>query len=122
MSKFACRLLAAAAFTLPLATIGCKNAWINARVENQSGETIHQLEVDYPSASFGADSLAPGATMLYKLQVRGNGPIKVEYTIGNGHIAHAKGPNLSDGQQGRLTIHLLPQGKTEFEAKVEPAS
>ena len=115
-------LCAGAATAVLLAFTGCRSEWVNARIQNQSGEVIHQLEVDYPSASFGANSLTPGATMQYRFQIQGSGPVKVEYSFGNGKTAHAQGPNLFDHQQGSLAIRLLPQGKTEFEANLQPAS
>jgi hypothetical protein len=49
-------------------------------VENRTGAAIELLEVDYPSASFGADTLASGADFHYRFQVRGSGPVKVQYT------------------------------------------
>lgn len=115
-----------AALALSLAFAGCRGSWdsewVNARIENQSGQTVQQLEVDYPSASFGADSIAAGSAMQYKFQIRGSGPIKIEYTLGNGRKARASGPKLSDGQHGTVTILLLPEGKTQFEANLKPAS
>lgn len=112
----------ACAFLLLAVLSGCRSAWVNARIENQSGEIIHQLEVDYPSASFGADSLAAGATMQYRFQIRGNGPITLQYTSGNGRAVRANGPAVSDGQRGELTIRLLPVGKAVFETNLKPAS
>jgi acyl-[acyl carrier protein]--UDP-N-acetylglucosamine O-acyltransferase len=50
------------------------------QIENQTGQPIHELEVDYPTASFGTNTLAPGAAMHYRFQIRGSGPVKVEYT------------------------------------------
>jgi hypothetical protein len=105
---------------------GCHGSWdsewVSARVDNQSGETVRLLEVDYPSASFGADSIAAGSAMQYRFQIRGTGPIKVEYFLGNGHKAQASGPKVAEGQHGTLMIRLLPEGKTEFEASLKPAS
>lgn len=105
-----------------LAAAGCKSYWIEASVENQTGQAIHELEVDYPTASFGTNVVAPGAAMHYRFQIRGSGPVKVEFTTGDGKAAHAQGLTLSEHQQGQLTIRLLPQGKVEFVPKLQPAS
>jgi hypothetical protein len=105
-----------------LSAVGCKSYWVDARIENQSGQTIHELEVDYPSASFGTNTLTPGAEMHYRFQIRGSGPLKVEYTSGEGKISHGQGLTLSERQQGELTIRLLPQGKVDFLPKLQPAS
>jgi len=108
---------------LPLLTAtGCKSYWIDAEVENRTGQTIHELEVDYPTASFGANSIAPGNAMHYRLQIRGSGQVKVEYTFENGKTVHARGLNLQEHQSGRLLIELSPGGKVEFVPNLEPAS
>jgi hypothetical protein len=101
---------------------GCKSYWIDANIENKTGQSIHELEVDYPSASFGANTLASGATMHYRFQTRGSGPVKVEYSFGDGKTTHAQGLNLAEHQQGRLTIRLLPLGKVQFVPELQPAS
>lgn len=113
-------VLALGAVLLPLAA--CKSDWVNASIENQSGQPIRELEIDYPSASFGADSLAPGATMHYRFQIRGSGPLHVQYSIPGGKSAHADGPNLKEHQHGQVTIRLLPLGKVQFLPALQPAS
>jgi hypothetical protein len=108
-----------------LVLIGCKtyeSHWIDADVENQTGESIHELEIDYPTASFGSNGLAPGAALHYRFQIRGSGPVKVQYLFENGRPASAQGLNLEEHQQGQLTIRLLPQGKVEFVPKLKPAA
>jgi hypothetical protein len=105
-----------------LIACGCKSYWVDATIENQTGQPVHELEVDYPSASFGANLVAPGAEMHYRFQIRGAGPIKLEYTIGDGKTARAQGLNLAEHQQGQLTIRLLPQGKVVFLPNLQPAS
>jgi len=104
------------------ATIGCKSYWIDAKIENHTGQSIHELEVDYPSASFGSNGLAPEATMHYRFQIRGSGPVKVEYSLLDGKTTHAQGTMLVEHQQGSLTIRLLPEGKVEFLPSLQPAS
>jgi len=114
-------MLGAASLALFMAT-GCKSYWIESSVDNQTGEAIHELEVDYPTASFGTNKLAPGASMRYRFQVRGSGPVKVEYTSESGKLSRAQGLTLNEHQHGQLLIRLLPAGKVEFSPKLEPAS
>lgn len=113
-------ILVACAITL--AASGCKSYWVDAHIENQTGQSIHELEVDYPTASFGTNTLAPGAAMHYRFQIRGSGPVKVEYTLQNGKTTHAQALTLSERQQGQLTIRLLPLGKIEVVPLLKPAS
>jgi hypothetical protein len=91
---------------------------VEITVENRTGAAIHLLEVDYPSASFGADSLASGADFHYRIQIRGAGPLKVAYTAAGGLQKTISGPTLTEDQQGRLEIVLLPSGKVEFQPEL----
>jgi hypothetical protein len=113
------RLAVLAGGILCLTASGCHSYWVDANVENQTGEVIHELEVDYPTASFGENTLESGHTMHYRFQIRGSGPVKVEYTFDNGKVIHAQGLNLTERQQGQLQIRLMPQGKAEFLPKLE---
>jgi hypothetical protein len=100
---------------------GCHSYRIDVTVENRTGSPIELLEVDYPSASFGADDLAAGQQYHYRFQVRGAGPVKVQYTETAGHqFWQATGPELFERQEGQLEIVLLPGGKAEFHPMLSP--
>ncbi|HUN86159.1 MAG TPA: hypothetical protein VMU48_17400 [Terracidiphilus sp.] len=100
---------------------GCRSAHIDITVENRTGSPIELVEVDYPSASFGTDTIAPGANYRYRIQVRLSGPVKVTYTESATHkVRQMTGPELSEGQTGRLDIVLLPDGKAEFQPQLVP--
>ena len=99
--------------------ISCRSDHVEMVVKNSTGEPVQLLEVDYPNASFGKDALADGAEYRYRIQVEGAGAIKVSYATGNGaHTTEIAGPRLTEGEQGRLEIDLLPAGKAEFHAQV----
>lgn len=111
------RLLCLPAATLLLTLLaisGCRSHHVEITVENRTGAPVQLLEVDYPSASFGADSLAPGGNFRYRIQIRGSGPVKVQYTGVGGSQPLITGPSLSEGEEGQLQIILLPGGKAEF--------
>ncbi|HLY39940.1 MAG TPA: hypothetical protein VKR52_01955 [Terracidiphilus sp.] len=100
---------------------GCHSAHVAVTVENRTGAPIELLEVDYPSASFGADRIESGADFHYRIQVRLSGPVKVQYTEDPTHaMRQSSGPNLYEGQNGQLEIVLLPGGKVEFHPHVQP--
>jgi hypothetical protein len=99
---------------------GCHSAHIEATVENRTGGTITLLEVDYPSASFGADTLAVDGSFHHRIQTRDNGPISVQYTAAGRHAIQIQGPTLYEGQQGSIEIVLLPNGKAEFHPALDP--
>lgn len=106
-----------------VALCGCHSYQIGCTVENRTGATINLLEVDYPSASFGADSLANGADYQYRFQVRGSGPVTVQYNENVNHkLIKITGPSVHEDQEGRLEIVLLPDGKAEFHPELSPKS
>jgi hypothetical protein len=102
-------------------TAGCHSYHVDATVENRTGGAIKLLEVDYPSASFGANSLAVGEVFRYRIQLRGNGPLKVQYTGGDGRQIQVEGPALAEPQEGQMGIVLLPEGKAEFHPELSGA-
>ena len=114
------RGISAIALAALIAAAGCHSYHIDATVENRTGAAIQLLEVDYPSASFGANTLAAGEVFHYRFQLRGSGPLKVQYTAGDGRQAQIDGPSVSERQEGRLQIVLLPGGKAEFHPELTP--
>jgi hypothetical protein len=93
-----------------LALSGCHSAFIDATVSNRTSATISLIEVDYPSASFGTENLAPGKDFRYRFKILGNGPTKVVYTDATRHEQHNDGPELKEGQEGSLLIVFAPDG------------
>jgi hypothetical protein len=114
---------AAIAAPVFFAVCGCHSYHIETTVENRTGGSIQLLEVEYPSASFGVDSLGAGADYHYRIQLRGNGPLKVQYTAGQGsqtQTIQIEGPTVAERQEGSLEIVLLPEGKAEFHPELTP--
>jgi hypothetical protein len=101
--------------------LGCHSYHVDATIENRTGAPIQLLEVDYPNASFGADTLAADADLHYRFQVSGNGQLKISYTAANGQTVQISGPTLVERQQGQLEIVLEPGGKAEFHPHLTPA-
>ena len=105
-----------------LALAGCHSYHVETTIENHTGGLIRLLEVDYPSASFGVNSLAAGEEYHYRIQLRGSGPIKVQYSGNDGRKAQVEGPMLFEQQEGRIEIVLLPGGKAEFDPELTGAA
>jgi hypothetical protein len=120
-SRIYVRILSAILLPTLFLASGCHSYHVETTVENRTGAAIQLLEVDYPSASFGANSLASGAIFHYRIQLRGSGPLKVQYATGDGRqIVQIDGPMLAEPQQGQLQIVLLPAGKAEFHPQLTP--
>lgn len=101
-------ILAFALCSLLLTTAGCHSPYIEATVSNHTPQTIELLEVDYPSASFGTQNLAPGADFHYRFKVLGTGAMKLLYTDSAHHDHTFNGPTLNEGAEGRLQITITP--------------
>jgi hypothetical protein len=96
-----------AAFLVGLA--GCKSRFIETTIVNQ-GPTLHVLEFDYPSASFGANQIASGATYHRRFKVQGDGPLSLQYEDSQGHTHTATGPKVALGDEGTLQVTITPAG------------
>lgn len=107
-------LISALVLALCVSLAGCHSHHIDCTVENRTGAPAQLVEVDYPSASFGVDTLTPGQIYPYRFQVRGSGQLKVQYTGSDGKQVHRAGPLLNEGDQGILLIVLLPGGNVRW--------
>ena len=93
--------LAALAFT---GLTGCHSHYVEADIKNDSGATVSLVELDYPSASFGKESLPSGAVYHYRFKILGDGPTKILWTDTQHHDHSVPGPSLQEGQEGALTV------------------
>jgi hypothetical protein len=105
--------LALLALTLSLVPLaGCHSPYIEADIVNATNSTLTLVEVDYPSASFGVETLAAGATYHYRFKILGSGPTKVLWTDAARHDHTIPGPSLNEGQQGTLVVTIQPTTAT----------
>jgi hypothetical protein len=89
---------------IAIATSGCHSAYVNATISNRSTSTISLVQVEYPSASFGTQSIAPGQDFKYRFKVLGSGLMKVTYTD-TSQVEHKfTGPSLQEGNEGALGV------------------
>jgi hypothetical protein len=95
-----------------LAATGCHSPYVTTTVSNHTTQPIELLEVDYPSASFGTENLAPGADFHYRFKVLGSGSMKLLYTDSAHHDHKSDGPFLKEGAEGPLTIVITDTGVT----------
>ena len=94
---------------LGLAT-GCRSAYVDASVMNHTGETVSLVEVDYPSASFGTQTLAAGGEFHYRFKVQGSGNLKVLWTDAERKDHTVAGPQLNEGAEGGYAIVIRSGG------------
>ena len=91
---------------------GCHSSFVQATVINHSGQPVHLFEVDYPSASFGGGELQDGAIFHYRFKILGSGTTKLIWTDAAQREHTLKGPELREGQEGKITITVGPGGAT----------
>jgi hypothetical protein len=96
-----------------LALAGCRSRFIEVTIVNQ-GPTLHVMEFDYPSASFGANQLASGGKYHYRFKVQGPGPLSLQYEDGAGHTHTATGPKVDLGDQGSLLVSIDAGGEVTW--------
>jgi hypothetical protein len=99
---------------------GCRSAYVEADVRNDTGQPISLLEVDYPSASFGTQSLAANSIYHYRFAIIGDGPTKVLWTDAQHKDHTVAGPTLHEGQHGTLLITLTASGAAAWTPQLQP--
>jgi hypothetical protein len=100
----------AALFACLLALTGCHSAHVQATVTNHTSQPLLLLEVDYPSASFGTQILAPDADFHYRFKVLGTGKLHLSYTDQSHHDHKSEGPYLNEKADGPIHITVDPDG------------
>ncbi|MFT4111412.1 hypothetical protein [Silvibacterium sp.] len=103
------------AFFLP---VGCRSAFVDASIRNDGDNPIRLVEVDYPSASFGTQTLAAHTTFNYHFKIQGSGQVSLSFTGADGSTHTAKGPDLSEGQEGKLGIEIDSSNRVSWSERL----
>ena len=79
---------------------GCHSAYIAATIANRiASGPLSLIELDYPSASFGTQTLAPGQDFHYRFKVLGSGPTRILWTDAAYQDHKNPGPTLHEGDR-----------------------
>lgn len=114
------RLLLPVAALALLMLAGCRSPYVQTTIVNSGTTELHNIEVDYPSASFGLPSLEPQAEFHYRFMIRDAGRMKVIFVDAAQHSHTGKGPYVAQGQQGTLRIALDGSGKNNWTVNLKP--
>jgi len=97
-------LIVATIFALSLS--GCRAHVVKISLTNISAQPIKTIIVDYPNATFGKDTLAPGETYFSLIRPVDHGPIKVMFTDAQGSVHNYQSISLQQGDDGSVNIKL----------------
>jgi hypothetical protein len=97
---------------------GCKSAYVAATVTNATAAPVTEIEVDYPSASFGTDTLGAGSSYPYRFKILGEGKLKATWTDAARHTHTVTGPQITEGEAGTLAVTLEPDGTARWAASL----
>lgn len=91
---------------LVVASAGCRSRVIQVTLINTSTQPVSNIIVDYPGATFGKNTLAPGDTYHYIIKPLETGALKVQFTNAQGANHSFTGPTLQKDQEGSIEIKL----------------
>jgi hypothetical protein len=110
-----------ALLALLIPATACRSAFFATTIENDGAAPIHLIEVDYPSASFGTQSIDAHAVYQYRFKIQGSGPITLNWTDAAGKSHTAAGPTLNEGQQGDLRVTIDPSARVTWSTTLSRA-
>lgn len=93
---------------------GCGTHMVTIKLVNTSAAPISTVIVDYPSATFGKDKLAPGETFSSSVKFIDTGNLKVQFTDAKGANHVYKGPTLYRNAEGTIEIKLDQNNASAF--------
>jgi hypothetical protein len=91
---------------------GCRAHMLKIKLVNTSASPLSTIIVDYPSATFGKDRLAPGETFSSSVKLTDNGTLKVQFTDANGGNHVYAGPVLHKNQEGMIEVRFTQDSAT----------
>jgi len=97
-----------------VAIAGCRAHMITIKLINTSAAPLSTIIVDYPSATFGKDKLAPGETFSSTVKLTDDGPLKAQFTDANGKNHFYTGPMLHKSEEGLIEIRFDQNNASVF--------
>jgi hypothetical protein len=85
---------------------------VTIKLVNTSASPLSTIIVDYPSATFGKDKLAPGETFSSPVKLTDDGALKIQFTDAKGGNHTSTGPVLHKNQEGMIEIRFIQEKAT----------
>src|SRR5262249_36937660 len=99
-------LFPAAVLGLLLTLTSCRSRVVRVNLVNTSTEPVSTIIVDYPTATFGKNKLAPGETFSYTIKPLETGPLKLQFTDARGAIHTYSGLTLHQNDDGAIDVKI----------------
>jgi hypothetical protein len=93
-----------------LALSGCRSHVVKVNLKNTSTDVVKTIIVDYPTATFGKDKLAPNEIFSYAIKPLEPGMLKIQFTDALGTIHSYVGTPLHKDDDGVLDVNLSQSG------------
>ncbi len=97
---------------------GCHSRYVETTITNATAAPVSVVQVEYPSASFGVQTLAPGQVFHYRFKLYGSGLVKLSYFDAKLQEHHSTGPTLDEGDEGTLEITVTAPDHADFKTRV----
>lgn len=102
-----------------LVLTACKTNFVNLTIVNNGNADLHNVELQYPNASFGKSTLAPGESYSYKAKIIADGELKLKFLDPSGREHNEKGPPISKNATGQVTITIDETADNKWNAQIE---
>lgn len=112
--------MASLMFPLFLTLSGCHSHYVQTTIVNQGMTAVRNIEVDYPSASFGLPALPPGGRFAYRFQIQGAGHLQLLYVDSTGKSHTVQGPYVAEDQEGALHVNIGGDPQNIWQAQLKP--
>jgi hypothetical protein len=96
------RFIALLVILFPLA--GCRSRVVKVDLINISPQPVKTIIVDYPTATFGKDKLAPGETFSYVIKPLEKGKMKIQFADAQGNVHTFEGVSLHKNDEGWINV------------------
>ena len=103
--------------TLLLSLAGCRTPWVSSTIVNNSGETLHDVELSYPKATFGVTTIEAGKSYSHPFLVTSDGRLQLTFSDAQFKQHVAQGPMVRAKQSRNLNIVVRPDKSVAWQER-----